>query len=147
MKRILLLLMLGVMFVAGNAKKQYVSLYINLNEASNKWVSARVSGDKPAGVKDFYTASYDQLTEGELINMLVAEGYVIENIVGVGSTHTLILMTHDSSSDSMVKSIDADGDAYEVARYNLQGIKVSEDTPGIQIVVYSNYTTRIIINE
>jgi hypothetical protein len=36
---------------------------------------------------------------------------------------------------------------YEVARYNLQGMPVKETEKGIQIVVFSNYTTKTIIKE
>lgn len=35
----------------------------------------------------------------------------------------------------------------EVARYNLQGMPVDTTEKGIQIVVYSNYTTKTVIVE
>ena len=40
-----------------------------------------------------------------------------------------------------------DEEITEVARYNLQGIPVSESERGVQIIVYSNYTTKTIIVE
>jgi hypothetical protein len=34
-----------------------------------------------------------------------------------------------------------------VARYNLQGIPVKANEKGVQIIVYSNYTTKTIVVE
>ena len=39
------------------------------------------------------------------------------------------------------------GEIKEVARYNLQGMPVQPHEKGVQIVVYSNYTTRTVIVE
>ena len=39
------------------------------------------------------------------------------------------------------------GDVREVARYNLQGIRCAPSDKGVQIVVYSDYTTKTIIVE
>jgi len=50
-------------------------------------------------------------------------------------------------SRANVSAIAADSDAIEVARYNLQGIPISENEKGIQIIVYSDYTTKTVINE
>ena len=33
----------------------------------------------------------------------------------------------------------------EIARYNLQGIQVNENEKGVQIIVYSNYTTKTVV--
>mgnify|MGYP003307038838 CR=1 FL=1 len=41
---------------------------------------------------------------------------------------------------------DAD-DIREIARYNLQGIPVTPSDKGIQIIVYSNYTTKTVVVE
>lgn len=59
------------------------------------------------------------------------------------------LSKNDSSNQSRIESVQSDDneDAYEVARYNLQGVSVSEKDKGIQIIVYSNYTTKTIIAE
>ena len=44
-------------------------------------------------------------------------------------------------------TIEEDGDPHEVARYNLQGLPVKKHQKGVQIVVFSNYTTKTIIVE
>lgn len=55
----------------------------------------------------------------------------------------------DESSPSAVRGIEVDGthtgEAEEVARYNLSGHPCSPNDKGVQIVVYSDYTTRTII--
>ena len=57
-----------------------------------------------------------------------------------------------SDSTNAVESVisnDNDGseDQREVARYNLQGIRCTPSDKGVQIVVYSDYTTKTIIVE
>ena len=46
-----------------------------------------------------------------------------------------------------IQTVQAQGDekVTEVARYNLQGLPVSEKEKGIQVIVYSNYTTKTVI--
>ena len=55
----------------------------------------------------------------------------------------------DESSPSAVRGIEVDGthtgEAEEVARYNLSGHPCSPNDKGIQIIVYTDYTTRTII--
>lgn len=55
----------------------------------------------------------------------------------------------DESSPSSVRGIEVDGthtgEAEEVARYNLSGHPCSPNDKGVQIIVYSDFTTRTII--
>ena len=55
----------------------------------------------------------------------------------------------DESSPSAVRGIEVDGthtgEAEEVARYNLSGHPCSPNDKGVQIIVYTDYTTRTII--
>ena len=55
----------------------------------------------------------------------------------------------DESSPSAVRGIEADGtltgEAEEVARYNLSGHPCNPNDKGVQIIVYTDYTTRTII--
>ena len=55
----------------------------------------------------------------------------------------------DESSPSAVRGIEADrtntDEAEEVARYNLSGHPCSPNDKGVQIIVYTDYTTRTII--
>ncbi len=58
------------------------------------------------------------------------------------------LLSKKSSSNPYngIRQINStDEEATEVARYNLQGMPISENEKGVQIVVYSNYTTRTVI--
>ena len=61
----------------------------------------------------------------------------------------IVIMSKSSTNEDGAITIvhNDDGEAYEVARYNLQGMQVNENTKGIQIIVYSNYTTKTVIVE
>ena len=56
---------------------------------------------------------------------------------------------YGEGTPSGIRGIEADGrsndDAEEVARYNLSGRPCSPNEKGIQIIVYSNFTTKTII--
>ena len=149
MKKFYFTLLFGLVCLFGFAQKRYVSIYVNLNDATSNWVTARISGDVPQGVQTYYAATYDRKTEGDIINMLADRGFVIERISGVGDTHSIIIMSSSPNDDSgivtnMISSSEPNG--IEIARYNLQGIKIDEDEPGVQIIVYSNYATKVIVN-
>ena len=53
------------------------------------------------------------------------------------------------SAPSTVRSVETlrDNDAVEVARYNLSGIPCSPNEKGIQIIVYSDFTTKAVISD
>ena len=56
---------------------------------------------------------------------------------------------YGESTPSAVRGIESDGisndDAEEVARYNLSGRPCSPNEKGVQIIVYSNFTTKTVI--
>ncbi len=58
---------------------------------------------------------------------------------------------YGESTPSAVRGIESDGisndDAEEVARYNLSGRPCSPNEKGVQIIVYSNFTTKTVILE
>ncbi len=162
MKRFILLAYAALAIITGFAQKSYVTIYVDLDIPSNSWVQARLGGDVPEGMSKFFNKSYDRLNEGQIINMLASEGFVVESITGIGdgvganqsnSVHTvLILMSKASGGNNdsgIIQNVIGDntGDAREVARYNLQGIPIDKDEKGVQIVVFSNYTTKTVIVE
>ena len=148
MKKILLSVAAAFALFTATAQRSYVSLYINMNAADSKWVSARVSGDIPESMKDYYAATYDRLSDGELINMLAKEGFTIDKIAAMGETNCVVIMSKNSSSDSGIITKSADEqvtNAMEIARYDLQGRLVDDDCPGLQIVVYSDYSAKTVV--
>lgn len=148
MKKLLLSIAAAFALFTSTAQWSYVSLYINMNAADSKWVSARVSGDIPASMKDYYAATYDRLSDGELINMLANEGFTIDKIAAMGETNCVVIMSKNSSSDSGIITKSADEqvtNAVEIARYDLQGRLVDDDCPGLQIVVYSDYSAKTVV--
>lgn len=146
MKRFVLVFIFLTVCLFMYGQKSYVSVYVNLNSPDNNWVSARISGNVPSGIKTYYAATYDRLTEGEIINLLANRGYVVEKITGIGETSSLILMSYVSDDSNVITHYyNNDTDVQEIARYNLQGIPVNSNESGVQIVVYSNYTTKTVI--
>ena len=148
MKKILLSVAAAFALFTATAQRSYVSLYINMNAADSKWVSARVSGDIPASMKDYYAATYDRLSDGELINMLANEGFMIDKIAAMGETNCVVIMSKNSSGDSGIITQIADEhvtNAMEIARYDLQGRLVDDDCKGLQIVVYSDYSAKTVV--
>lgn len=107
-------------------------------------------------MKKVYNAGDDKTTIGDVINMLVKEGFVVEQMAvsGGGSSTSyfqecVLLSRNSSNTPSAIQRVQTspDNEVTEVARYNLQGIPVSKSEKGVQIVVYSNYTTKTIIVE
>ena len=148
MKKLLLSVAAAFVLLTATAQRSYVSLYINMNAVDSKWVSARVSGDIPASMKDYYVATYDRLSDGELINMLANEGFTIDKIAAMGETNCIVIMSKNSSGDSGIITQNADEqvtNAVEIARYDLQGRLVDDDCPGLQIVVYSDYSAKTVV--
>ena len=148
MKKFFLSIATALTLFTATAQRSYVSLYINMNTADSRWVSARVSGDVPESMKDYYAATYDRLSDGELINMLSAEGFIIDKIAAMGDTNCVVIMSKNFSGDSEIITQIADKhvtNAVEIARYDLQGRLVDDDCPGVQIVVYSDYSARTVI--
>ena len=149
MKKFFLSVAAALALFTATAQRSYVSLYINMNNADSRWVSARVSGDVPVSMKEHYDATYDRLTDGELINMLANEGFTVDRITAMGETNAIILMSREKGSSNNIgmiseSSVDRN-DVVEIARYDLQGRLVDEDFTGLQIAVYSDYSARTII--
>ena len=152
MKKYLILLFLIAIGTSVYARKSYVNVYANdLGDETCQYMT--ITGDLPIGFKVYYGFS-DKVTIGQLLNMLSQEGYEVEfmSSVGTGATGTRVnyLLSKNISSnedDAITIVHNDDGEAYEVARYNLQGMQVNENTKGIQIIVYSNYTTKTVIVE
>ena len=147
MKRILFLLFLMVLGTSVFAQKRYVN--VCANEVSDEYAtSIYLSGAIPSDMENYYKNKI-----GNVLNMLAERGYVLEQMSSSdyqGYTKEIVIMSTSSTTPSnAIKHIyeDDEVEATEVARYNLQGIPISENEKGIQIVVYSDYTTKTIIVE
>ena len=88
-----------------------------------------------------------------ILNRLSEYGYEVEQMIPYNvSTQSIkieinyLLAKKSSSNPSNVRQVIIDDeDVTEVARYNLQGMPIYANEKGIQIIVYSNYTTKTII--
>lgn len=157
MKKLFLLLALACMMCGQSlARKSYVTIYASLNRPNYfNILHARISGDVPEGIPTYFG---NTVTEGEIINKLAEKGFVVEQIAALGTSYNeatynvVILMSKPDNTDpddSAIEAIRHDDNtpAKEVARYNLQGLPVTENEKGVQIIVYSNYTTKTVLVE
>ena len=156
MKKILLFLFLA-MPLMGFAQKSYVQLVVfgaSTEKAESDTHGHRIylTGDIPSGVKDYYssTTASDDMTVGKLMSLLGENGYELEKAFSIDTSKEIIIMSKSgSSSYSKIQSIkiEDEGEPYEVARYNLQGMPVKANEKGVQIIVFSNYTTKTVVVE
>ena len=75
-----------------------------------------------------------------------AYGYISSS--GGSYNYRLVIMSKSGTPElGAIEEISTDDntEAVEVARYNLQGIPVNENEKGVQIIVYSNYTTKTVV--
>ena len=156
MKKFLILLFLMAIGTSAFARKSYINVYVRYNMNSSDGQTMTITGDIPNGIKSNYDSYSDKITIGQMLNMLSQEGYEVEFMSGSGNgegenfskMNYLLSKNISSNEDDAITIVHSDdGEAYEVARYNLQGMQVNENTKGIQIIVYSNYTTKTVIVE
>lgn len=150
MKKFLFTLFLTVLGTSAYAQKSYVTMVSYHSNSSTTIPNIYLTGDLPSNVSEKYTSS----TTGDVINLLAASGFSVEHhSMSSGSSsgfyQTFILSKSSTSSPSKIErvTIDINEEVTEVARYNLQGMPIGKKEKGIQIVVYSNYTTKTIIVE
>ena len=132
------------------SQKSYVNVVAD-HIYSSIYQEIYLTGDVPVGIKTHYDSyGSEAMTVGKVLNLLAAEGFVVEQMSCSAECEAILLsrvQVYPPDSDA-IQRVDADDqDVHEVARYNLQGLPVGEDEKGIQIVVYSNYTTRTVIVE
>lgn len=149
MKKLLSFIFLLTVGISAFAQKSYITMYVG-SLASVSSNSCYLSGDVPSDMKRYYSSC----DYGDILNQLSAKGYEVENMVGTtssSSAHVSYLLskkgTSNPSDDIQRVKADNDEEVAEVARFNLQGMPIGKNEKGIQIVVYSNYTTKTIIVE
>lgn len=133
------------------AQKSYIHIYAN-NLESLTYHGIYLTGDLPSDIKDRYSYD-DRMLIGDLLNKLSEQGYEVEFMSSPNTSSItmcyLLSKKGTGGSTSSARAITADDDTeiHEVARYNLQGMPIGKNEKGVQIVVYSNYTTKTIIKE
>lgn len=157
MKRILSLLLLCPTLLSAHAQRSYVTVFFgpDTNE------SIKLSGAIPTSMKDTYIPYYDlgqynvYLCIGKVLNQLADNGFVVDKLSTttcnekVYTTYLLSKAAGETGTPTAIQRQKADEaeEVTEVARYNLQGLPVEATEKGLQIIVYSNYTTKAVIVE
>ena len=100
------------------------------------------------GIKTHYDSyGSEAMTVGKVLNLLAKEGFVVEQMSCSAECEVILLSRLVLDPEAVPHVTADDQEAVEVVRYNLQGLPVSEDEKGVQIIVYSNFTTKTIIVE
>ena len=150
MKRILIC-MVALMGCVGAAwgQKSYVNVVAD-HIYSSIYQEIYLTGDVPVGIKTHYDSyGSEAMTVGKVLNLLAKEGFLVEQMSCSAECEVILLSRVDlfPDTDSIEHVTPDNQEAVEVARYNLQGLPVSEEEKGVQIIVYSNFTTKTIIVE
>lgn len=150
-----LLLMCAIVALSAAAQKSFITIFArNLNSS---YQELRLNGKLPDGIKNAYYVMYDEMNLADIMTKLSEKGYAFEQMTTAASPSTadtyssgtvMVIMSKPTGSNpGAIETITTDDEAVEVARYNLQGQPITENTPGLHIIVYSNYTTRIQIHQ
>ena len=132
------------------AQRSYVNVVAD-HIYSSIYQEIYLTGDVPVGIKTHYDSfGSEAMTVGKVLNLLSQEGYQVEQMSCSAECEVIVLSRialYPPDTDNVPRITDDTTEAVEVARYNLQGLPVNPDEKGLQIVVYSNYTTRTVIVE
>ena len=148
MKKLIVLLALALAVVhVASAQRSYVNV-VAKNIYSSVYQELFLTGELPAGVKSHYDGyGSEAMTVGEVLNLLSKEGFLVDQMSCTTEGEVIVLSRIALYPGAIERVTADDQEAVEVARYNLQGVPVDKDEKGIQIVVYSNYTTKTVIVE
>ena len=128
-------------------QKSYVNVVAD-HIYSSIYQEIYLTGDVPMGIKTHYDSyGTEAMTVGKVLNLLAKEGFVVEQMSCSAECEVILLSRIALDPEAVPHVIADDQEAVEVARYNLQGLPVNEDEKGVQIIVYSNFTTKTIIVE
>lgn len=134
----------------------FAKQYVTISYADNVSGYYYVEGALPSGVEGRYTST--NYSFADVINILASKGFEVEffeaygygysGSTGYTSNRRMVIMSKSGTPElGAIEEISTDDntEAVEVARYNLQGIPVNENEKGVQIIVYSNYTTKTVV--
>ena len=128
-------------------QKSYVNVVAD-HIYSSIYQEIYLTGDVPVGIKTHYDSyGSEAMTVGKVLNLLAKEGFVVEQMSCSAECEVILLSRLVLDPEAVPHVTADDQEAVEVARYNLQGLPVNEDEKGVQIIVYSNFTTKTIIVE
>lgn len=154
MRRFFIFILLCSIIICANAQKKYVMFNVGLHNTND----IILSGEIPPTIKSKYTVfDFEGPTRdweyhiGKILNILADNGFTVEQMNTTTNVTYFLLSKPSSDSDSSDATpnvrANTSTEITEVARYNLQGLPVKANDKGLQIVVYSNYTTKTVIVE
>lgn len=129
-----------------NSKKGNKSYLQILAIPDGKIAEMYLFGNLPTYIQKEYK-SRDGKNLESIINELSEKGYQLEHFIcNLDLNIQSVILSTTNNGNTSIRSIKNtnENDVIEKARYNLNGIPINKNEKGIQIVVYSDYTTKII---
>lgn len=114
-------------------------VYVVLSRYESKYY---LSGEIPSGLKKEYSSTV--IDQNNLLQELSNNGFQLDFFDIDGKNDYYLFSKRKSGGGSHVRNITYDNGAIEMARYNMKGMPVDKNYKGIQIIVYSNYTTKVV---
>lgn len=155
MKKVVLFFCLLFSSIYIYAQKNYITMRVY---GTGDTPTVKLDGDIPVGMDNYIPNENGNHNDTgflgvTILNRLSEYGYEVEQMIPYNvSTQSIkieiyyLLAKKSSSNPSNVRRVIIDDeDVTEVARYNLQGMPIYANEKGIQIIVYSNYTTKTVI--
>lgn len=127
-----------------NVQKSYIKIFAERRSGADIMY---LYGDLPAYIKNKYEIEDNKRLEN-IINELSKKGYQVEHFISeINNLGILSVILSKIKSDiTSVRNTNTNDNniVIEKARYNLNGVPINKNEKGIQIVVYSDYSTKII---
>jgi hypothetical protein len=143
MKKYFIVFLLLIASIGSMAQKSYVHVHHSGSDLDLPSSYIVLSGDVPTNMKSQYSR---EATIGMVLNNLSNNGFEVEYVTSRQNSTIYLLSKKSSDVNNAIQRMQSDNeDVVEVARYNLQGLPVKESEKGIQIIVYSNYTTKTVL--
>lgn len=122
----------------------FAKQYVTISNFSGSGSYYYVEGALPSGVFRSYDSA--RYSFADILNILASKGFEVE-FFDRYNTGMVIMSKSGTPESNAIEEISSDDDAEatEVARYNMQGLPVNENEKGVQIVVYSNFTAKVVI--
>ena len=81
------------------ARKSYINVFARYSKNSSEAKTMNLTGDIPNGIKSYYDWTYDQITIGQLLNLLSQEGYEVEFMSSGASSYVNFLLSKNTLSN------------------------------------------------
>lgn len=129
------------------AKKDYVNIVASgVSDATNKTDMNVSLYQRLDNVKSHYDKT-DGFSIGEMIGKIQELGFEVEFISGSSSNGEIVLMSKNIESTGIKNYTDDSHENSEIERFSITGMPTTKNDKGVQVIKYSDNTTRKVLNK